>query len=98
MIKMVLLISIVLVFTFSGCTSKVVERKVYIREVPYTFSKIDVDGMYIDAGSKELQQKCTPLVQESTGILKRIITDFYDWQIDNYNNIKGKNNDNTTKK
>lgn len=92
MIRIRQLILIVLVFIFSGCycswnkpEPKVVVKTEYIKEKKYEFSKIELEGLYVETASKEVQKLCTPVVLEISDMYKKII-DYYNWQIEEYSN------------
>jgi len=84
-------IALILIYLsiLTGCSSKepeIVVKKEYIYEEPFKFVKYDTQGMRIDAGSKEVQRMCTPLVLK-VGKLYRSFLDGYENQIDAYKEI-----------
>ena len=87
MIRAIVYQLVLLGFIFSGCSNKVPEKVVvkteYVYEEPYKFEKIDLDGVYIELGTKEIQKMCTPGLLEINSIYKGAI-EYYDWQIDTY--------------
>ena len=91
-----LLILAVLVFGFSGCASKPLVETKYVVQPKYEFQKVMVDTRYkmsVNAGSKEVQRVCTPLVIEATDMVWSIVK-FHERQIDRYNEyMKVDNND-----
>ena len=84
-----ILIALVLIFLSTGCVPKepeIVERIVYIKQEPFRFVDVDSRGMSVDAGSKELQRVCTPMVIEAGKQYRRVI-DLYEEQISEYRKI-----------
>lgn len=81
MITIRALILIPLLFIISGCATKVT----YEKAPNFTFQKIElpVNGIRVDAGTKEVQRMCTPVVLEVSTVLRGVI-DFHDDQIDRY--------------
>ncbi len=76
-----------MIFIFSGCftkqVDKIVVKKEFIYEKPYIFEKIDLQGTYIELNSKQVQRLCTPPLIELNDVYKGVI-EYYDWQIDSY--------------
>jgi len=73
----------------SGCAQRepeVVVKKEYVYEKPFEFQIYDTKGMRIDAGSKEVQRMCTPLVLKVGGLYRGFI-DGYEDQIEKYKEI-----------
>ena len=82
-----LLILAAILFGFSGCFSNPFVRTEYIVPPKYEFQKVMVDTKYkmsVDAGSKEVQRVCTPLVVKATDRVWDIV-EFHEGQIDRYN-------------
>ena len=87
-------ILIVLSSIYSGCTPtkpEIVIKKEYIYEKPYAFEKIDIEGAYIEMGSKELQRTCAPKMVELNDVWSGVVA-FYTWQIDRYKEDKTEGN------
>jgi len=70
-----------------GCGYKVVERVVVkdrlVPEPKYKFEKINLEGAYMELGSKEVQRVCTPKLLEMNEMYRGVIG-YYEWQIDEY--------------
>lgn len=84
-----ILLALVLICLSTGCAQKepqIVEKIVYVQEKPFRFVDVDSRGMSIDAGSKELQRMCTPMVIEAGKQYRRVI-DLYEEQISEYRRI-----------
>ena len=94
MIRLIQGILLVLILTFlNGCASKepeVVIQTKYVYEKPYNFVLYDTQGMRIDAGSKKIQQLCTPIVIKVGKVYRRFITGYED-QIKDYKEIHNDN-------
>ena len=70
----------------SGCSQKepkVIIKKEYIYEKPFEFVIYDTKGLRVNALTKELQQKCTPVVLETSSIYKSFLRG-YEEQINEY--------------
>lgn len=69
----------------SGCAVKpeIIERTVYVKEEPWSFEKLDMNGVYIELESKEVQRICTPSLLKLDE-LHRGVRKFYEEQIDAY--------------
>lgn len=96
--KLTLIVLIALTFFFNGCAQKE-PQTIFIDAPLYNFQKISLNGIYVDAKTKEIQRICTPVVLEASKIYKHIINDFYEYQIDEYNkqNKENKNETDTQK-
>jgi hypothetical protein len=90
---------IVLAFGFSGCASKPIVETKYVVQPKYEFQKVMDETRYkmsVDAGSKDVQRMCTPLVIEATDMVWSIV-EFHEGQIDRYNKYVEKVDGNDTR-
>lgn len=79
-----LLVLLVLVsILISGCATK---EKEIIKQDPYSFQKIELQGAFIELPSKNIQKTCTPSLLELNTIYQGVII-FYDYQIDEYSKL-----------
>lgn len=91
---------LVMAVMMSGCycswnkpEPEIVVKTDYVQCNQYKFDKIDLSDAYIDAGSKEVQKVCTPLVNEAMDVYAGV-KEYYEWQMDE----SGKIDDNRTEK
>lgn len=68
----------------SGCTPKTITKIQYIKEQPYDFQTVNLQGAYIDLSPEE--QVCIPKLQELNTIYKET-KQFYDNQIEDYKTL-----------
>jgi hypothetical protein len=95
----IVLTLIAMIFGFSGCASKPIVETKYVVQPKYEFQKVMDETRYkmsVDAGSKEVQRMCTPLVIEATDMVWSIV-EFHEGQIDRYNKYMEKVDGNDTR-
>jgi hypothetical protein len=91
---LVLTVSFFISLSMAGCAEKapqVVTKIEYVKEKPWKFEKVDMEGAYILMDSKEQQRMCAPKMVEM-GEKYREILDFYEEQMDEYKLQKGDGN------
>jgi len=93
MIKYTLAIMALLIMTGCNKEPELVVKNKYVYEKPYDFSTIDLDGVYIDLKTKEIQKLCSPALVELNTMYKGVV-EFYTSQIrryreDRYNDKSG---------
>ena len=81
------ILAVAIAIVFAGCAGKAPVEYRYVEDKIYRFEKIDLDGVYVDTGSKDVQRVCTPILNEMNTIYKGAIS-FYVWQIDEYNKVQ----------
>ena len=68
-----------------GCGEPQIQVR-YVEATPYKFEKINLEGVYIELGSKEVQHLCTPVLLDLNNLYIGVVN-FYDWQIDAYSEV-----------
>lgn len=79
-------IGIIAVIMIAGCVKQepeVVVKNKFVYEKAYGFDTIDLDGVYIDLGSKTVQKMCTDSLVELNTVYRGVI-EFYEDQIKRY--------------
>lgn len=95
--RVIALVSMLLVFIFSGCMKQEPEVK-YVKAPTFKFEKIDLKGAYIELKSVDDRKRCSPYLLQMKEVYDGVI-DFYNYQIDEYNKfIKEQLDGNTTSK